>query len=184
MSLESALAAEGVFAFFLESGFLAILLFGWNRVGKKLHFFSTLMVCLGAHFQRHLDCCRQFMDANSRWLPYRRSKGGSMPGRRSPSFGRWSSIPLQPSGSSMSFWDAGWQGAFLVISISAYYMLKNRHLTFARRSMKIGLGVAFVTVILQAFSGDRSGEVSVPNTWSRQSLPLWKGSIKHKREHP
>ena len=46
----SALAAEGVFAFFLESGFLAILLFGWNRVGKKLHFFSTLMVCLGAHF--------------------------------------------------------------------------------------------------------------------------------------
>ncbi len=46
----SALAAEGVFAFFLESGFLAILLFGWNRVGPKMHFFSTLMVCLGAHF--------------------------------------------------------------------------------------------------------------------------------------
>jgi cytochrome d ubiquinol oxidase subunit I len=46
----SALAAEGVFAFFLESGFLALLLFGWDRIGKKLHFFSTLMVCLGAHF--------------------------------------------------------------------------------------------------------------------------------------
>src|SRR5690242_4044643 len=46
----SALAAEGVFAFFLESGFLAVLLFGWNRVGKKMHFFATLMVCLGAHF--------------------------------------------------------------------------------------------------------------------------------------
>src|SRR6202162_3184511 len=46
----SALAAEGIFAFFLESGFLAILLFGWNRVGPKLHFFSTCMVTLGAHF--------------------------------------------------------------------------------------------------------------------------------------
>src|ERR1700720_1181592 len=46
----SALAAEGVFAFFLESGFLAILLFGWDRVGPKMHFFSTLMVSLGAHF--------------------------------------------------------------------------------------------------------------------------------------
>src|SRR3984957_1459687 len=46
----SALAAEGVFAFFLESGFLALLLFGWDKVGPKMHFFATLMVCLGAHF--------------------------------------------------------------------------------------------------------------------------------------
>src|SRR6201989_3296171 len=33
----SALAAEGIFAFFLESGFLAVLVFGWDRVGKKMH---------------------------------------------------------------------------------------------------------------------------------------------------
>src|ERR1700759_894344 len=46
----SALAAEGVFAFFLESGFLALLLFGWNKVGPKMDFFATCMVCLGAHF--------------------------------------------------------------------------------------------------------------------------------------
>jgi len=45
-----ALAAEGIFAFFLESGFLAVLLFGWDRVGPKLHFFATCMVALGAHF--------------------------------------------------------------------------------------------------------------------------------------
>ena len=46
----SALAAEGIFAFFLESGFLAVLLFGWDRVGRKVHFLATCMVCLGAHF--------------------------------------------------------------------------------------------------------------------------------------
>ena len=46
----SALAAEGIFAFFLESGFLALLLFGWDKVGPKLHFFSTCMVALGATF--------------------------------------------------------------------------------------------------------------------------------------
>ena len=46
----SALAAEGIFAFFLESGFLAILLFGWNKVKPRTHFFSTIMVSLGAHF--------------------------------------------------------------------------------------------------------------------------------------
>ena len=46
----SPLAAEGIFAFFLESGFLAILLFGWDKVGPKMHFFSACMVALGAHF--------------------------------------------------------------------------------------------------------------------------------------
>ena len=46
----SALAAEGIFAFFLESGFLAVLVFGWDRVGPKMHLFSTLMVSLGSIF--------------------------------------------------------------------------------------------------------------------------------------
>ncbi len=44
----SALAAEGIFAFFLESGFLAILVFGWNKVSPKVHFLSTIMVSLGS----------------------------------------------------------------------------------------------------------------------------------------
>src|SRR3954447_8852234 len=46
----SALAAEGIFAFFLESGFLAVLVFGWDRVSPRMHFFSTLMVALGSIF--------------------------------------------------------------------------------------------------------------------------------------
>ena len=46
----SALASEGIFAFFLESGFLALLLFGWNKISPRMHFMSTLFVCLGAHF--------------------------------------------------------------------------------------------------------------------------------------
>src|SRR3989338_4653355 len=40
----SALAAEGVFAFFLESGFLSILLFGWDKVSPRMHFISTICV--------------------------------------------------------------------------------------------------------------------------------------------
>src|SRR5205807_623003 len=46
----SALAAEGIFAFFLESGFLAVLVFGWDRVSPRMHFFATLMVALGSIF--------------------------------------------------------------------------------------------------------------------------------------
>jgi cytochrome d ubiquinol oxidase subunit I len=51
-------------------------------------------------------------------------------------------------------------GAFLVISVSAYYLLKKRHLEFARSSLKIGLSVASVAVLLQAVSGDSSARVA------------------------
>jgi len=46
----SPLAIEGIYAFFLESGFLALLLFGWNKIGPRMHLFATCMVSLGAHF--------------------------------------------------------------------------------------------------------------------------------------
>src|SRR4051812_10633860 len=46
----SALAAEGIFAFALESGFLGVLLFGWNKVKPWVHFLATLMVTLGSMF--------------------------------------------------------------------------------------------------------------------------------------
>ena len=87
----SALAAEGIFAFFLESGFLAVLLFGWDKVGRKMHFFSTCMVCLGAHFS-----AVWIVVANS-WMQtpagyHIVAHEGVKRGRRSPISGRWFSI--------------------------------------------------------------------------------------------
>ena len=67
----SALAAEGIFAFFLESGFLAILLFGWNKVSPRMHFFSALMVTLGRALQRDLDRRGELVDADAGGLPHR-----------------------------------------------------------------------------------------------------------------
>ena len=46
----SELEAEGIFAFFHESGFLAVLVFGWDKVGPKFHFLATVMVALGSMF--------------------------------------------------------------------------------------------------------------------------------------
>ena len=88
----SALAAEGIFAFFLESGFLALLLFGWDRCPPRTHFVSTLMVALGAHLQRGLDRRRELLDAD----PGRAttsSRGPTARAPRSPTSGRWCSIP-------------------------------------------------------------------------------------------
>ena len=46
----SALGAEAIFAFFLEAGFLGIMLFGWEKVSAKIHYLSTILVAAGAHF--------------------------------------------------------------------------------------------------------------------------------------
>jgi cytochrome d ubiquinol oxidase subunit I len=153
----SALAAEGVFAFFLESGFLAILIFGWNRVGRKLHFFATVMVCLGAHFS-----AIWIVVANS-WMqtPAGFHIIGEGMNARAEITDFWAMV-FNPSSMTrlahviLGCWLAG---AFLVISVSAYYLLKRRHLTFARHSIHIGLLVALVSCILQLFVGDRSAKV-------------------------
>ncbi|MBA3957506.1 MAG: cytochrome ubiquinol oxidase subunit I [Parachlamydiaceae bacterium] len=152
----SALAAEGIFAFFLESGFLAILLFGWDRVGPKMHFFATLMVCLGAHFS-----AIWIVVANS-WMqtPTGYHIVGEGLKARAEIIDFWAMV-FNPSSVdrlihvTLGAWLAG---AFVVISVSAYYILKQRHLDFARSSLKIGLSVAVVTVILQGISGDSSAK--------------------------
>lgn len=150
----SALAAEGVFAFFLESGFLALLLFGWNRIGPYLHYFATCMVALGAHFS-----AIWIIVANS-WMqtPAGYHIVGEGLNARAEITDFWAMV-FNPSSmdrlihSVIGCWLAG---AFLVISVAAYYLLKKRHLDFARQSFNIALVVASVALFLQLISGDSS----------------------------
>lgn len=150
----SALAAEGVFAFFLESGFLALLLFGWNRVGPKTHFFATVMVCLGAHFS-----AIWIIVANS-WMqtPTGYHIVGEGLAARAEIVDFWAMVfnPSSMDRLSHAVIGAWLSGAFLVISVSAYYKLKNKHTEFAKGSMKVALWVAIAAVILQGISGDSS----------------------------
>jgi cytochrome bd ubiquinol oxidase subunit I len=150
----SALAAEGIFAFFLESGFLAVLLFGWEKVGPKMHFFSTCMVCLGAHFS-----AVWIVVANS-WMqtPAGYHIVGEGMHARAEVTDFWQ-VVFNPSSMDRLFHTVcgAWQtGAFLVISVSAWYLLKKKHLEFARASLRVGLIVALVAALLQIVSGDSS----------------------------
>lgn len=147
----SALAAEGIFAFFLESGFLAILLFGWKRVSKEMHFISTILVCLGAHFS-----AVWIVIANS-WqqTPVGFQLIGEGVMRRAEITDFWA-VVFNPSSMErlshviMGAWSAA---AFFVLSVSAYYLLKKRHLDFARASIKIALVLACIATILQLATG-------------------------------
>lgn len=153
----SALAAEGVFAFFLESGFLALLLFGWNRIGARLHFFATLMVCLGAHFS-----AIWIVVANS-WMqtPAGFHIVGEGVHARAEIVDFWAMVFNPSSMIRLSHTLVGaWLSAvFLVISISAYYLLKQREIAFAKSSLKIALSVGMIAIFLQGFLGHLSGQV-------------------------
>lgn len=150
----SALAAEGIFAFFLESGFLALLLFGWDRVGPRLHYFSTWMVCLGAHFS-----AIWIVVANS-WM---QTPAGfhvvEEAGRVRAEITDFWAMVFNPSSMDRLFHVlcGAWQaGAFLVVSVSAWYLLRGRHTAFARASLRLGLVVGLAASVLQLVSGHDS----------------------------
>ena len=152
----SALAAEGIFAFFLESGFLAVLLFGWDKVSRKMHFFATCMVCLGAHFS-----AVWIVVANS-WM---QTPAGyhivTHDGVSRAEITDFWQLVFNPSSMERLFHTVcgAWQtGAFLVVSVSAWYLLKRKHQEFARASLRVSLSVALVASLLQAVSGHVSAQ--------------------------
>lgn len=150
----SALAAEGIFAFFLESGFLALLLFGWDRVRPRTHFLATIMVCLGAHFS-----AVWIIVANS-WMqtPAGFRIVGEGTAARAETTDFWAVVFNPSTVDRLTHTLAGaWQaGAFLVLSISAWYIIKSRHIEFARASFRVGLAVAVVSTLGSVITGDSS----------------------------
>lgn len=150
----SALAAEGIFAFFLESGFLAVLLFGWDRVGPKLHFFATCMVALGAHFS-----AVWIIVANS-WqqTPAGYHIVGEGINARAEVTDFWAMVFNPSTVDRLSHTVGGcWlAGATLVASVGAYYTLRGRHRDFSRVSVKLGLALILAVSLFQLFTGHSS----------------------------
>jgi cytochrome d ubiquinol oxidase subunit I len=147
----SALAAEGIFAFFLESGFLAILVFGWDRVSPKMHFFATIMVALGSIFSSIW-----IVVANS-WMqtPSGYHLVGEGAATRAEITNFWAMV-FNPSLTArlLHVWvGALILGGLFVVSLSAFYILKKRHLDFAHKTFKVGLVLATVASLAALGTG-------------------------------
>ncbi len=175
----SALAAEGIFAFFLESGFLAVLVFGWNRVGPRMHFFSTCMVSLGSIFSSIWIVVAnswQQTPAGSKIVPMTRQvldeaghpvldEAGNVvtepwiidgvPIMRAEITDFWAMVLNPSTAHRLTHVLLGCfiMGAFFVLSISAWYILRNRHVDFAKRSFSGALLLATVSSIAIAVTG-------------------------------
>lgn len=152
----SALAAEGLFAFGLESTFLGILIFGWNRVSPRVHFISTIGVFLGSMFS-----AVWIVVANS-WqqTPAGYHIVGEGFNARAEVTDFWAMV-FNPSSVDriIHVWQGAFlAGAFMVLSVHAYYIRKGKYLELSKRAFKIALVVATVVSFTQLISGHSSAD--------------------------
>lgn len=152
----SALAAEGLFAFGLESTFLGILIFGWNRVSPKVHFISTIGVFLGSMFS-----AVWIVVANS-WqqTPAGYHIVGEGLNARAEVTDFWAMV-FNPSSVDriIHVWQGAFlAGAFMVLSVHAYYIRKGRYVELSKKAFKIALVVATVVSFSQLISGHSSAD--------------------------
>jgi cytochrome d ubiquinol oxidase subunit I len=146
------MAYEGMTAFFLEAGFLGIMLFGWKRVPPALHFLSTCLVALGATFSAFW-----IMAANA-WMQtpagYKLVDGTFMV----TSFKEAIFNPAFPTHIAHMLLASYTTASFAVAGISAYYLLKRFHENFYKRSLALALIMAALMAPLQVVVGDFKGQ--------------------------
>jgi cytochrome d ubiquinol oxidase subunit I len=145
------LGFEGAMAFMLEATFLGIMLFGWDRVPKKMHLFATCMVALGASLSAFW-----ILVANS-WMQV--PTGGYFENGRFVVTDHIEAIfNVDMPWSVTHMWFACLEiTAFMVGAVSAWYIYRREHVAFFLTSFKLALLAALVTAPLQVFIGDGLG---------------------------
>jgi cytochrome d ubiquinol oxidase subunit I len=146
------LAIEGILAFFLESTFIAVMFFGWGRVSKKFHMMSSWLVAFGANLS-----ALWILVANA-WMQNPVGTKFNMDTARNEMV-NFFDVALS-STAIFKFLHTISQayviGALFVIAVSAWYLLKKRHLLFAKKSILIASVFGLVASIFVAFTGDSS----------------------------
>jgi cytochrome d ubiquinol oxidase subunit I len=156
----SLLAAEGIFAFMLEGGFLGLMLFGGQRLGNRLWLFATTMVVLGATFS-----ATWIIMANS-WMQTPAGYDVQDVGHGDQAFmTTFREVVFTPSFGPRFFHTlaASWMvGCSLVLSVAAFYLLKKRHVELSRTMIRVALPVFSVLAVLQVvfFGANMATEVA------------------------
>ncbi|MFA6028475.1 MAG: cytochrome ubiquinol oxidase subunit I [Elusimicrobiota bacterium] len=150
----SPLAAEGVFSFFLESTFLGVVLFGRERVSPRFYFLSICLVAFGAHLS-----ALWIIVANS-WQQtpagFQVVGEGLKARAEITSFAQMVFNPSSVARYTHAVGGAWLAGAFMPVSLGAYYLLGRRHEDFAKASLKLGLAFALFAGLFQLGSGHGS----------------------------
>jgi cytochrome bd ubiquinol oxidase subunit I len=139
------LAAEGIFAFFLESGFLGLYLFGRGKVSKSVHWFSALMVAVGATISAFW-----IIVANS----WQQTPAGFVVQNGRAELTNFAEAVFNPSTLPRFFHtvDAALiTGAFFVAGVAAYLIRKDKEVTIAKKALKIAVVFGLVVSLFEVF---------------------------------
>lgn len=146
------LAVEGIVAFFLESTFIAVMFFGWGRVSKKFHMVSSWMVAVGSNLS-----ALWILVANA-WMQDPVGTKFNIDTARNEMVSFFdvvlSSTAVYKFLHTIS--QAYVIGSLFVISVSAWYLLRNRHVLFAKKSILIASVFGLMASLAVAFTGDSS----------------------------
>ena len=150
------LAIEGILAFFMEATFFAVMFFGWEKVSPRFHLASTWLTGIGATISAYWILVANGWMQNPVGTTFNpdtvRSEMAS-----AAAFWEVVTNPVAVSKFCHSV-TSGWvTGGIFVVGISAWYLLKNRHSEFARKSMLVGAIVGLVCSGAVMLSGDSSG---------------------------
>ena len=148
------LAIEGLFAFFLEPTFFAVMFIGWNRVSRRFHQVSTWMVFIGSYIS-----ALWILVANA-WMQNPVGMEFNPMTARNEMSDFWA-VLLSPTAMSKFFHtvtSAYTLSACFVVGVSAWFILKKRHFEFARKSILLASVFGFLSIIATIFTGDTSAQ--------------------------
>src|SRR5579863_472359 len=150
--IEQTLAMEGAFAFFLESAFLGLFLFGEQTIGQRWHLVSTILVWLGTW------ASGAFIIASNAWMQH--PVGYTLANGRLNISDWWAVMTnswiLPQYLHAMS--GAVVTGAFMMTGLGAYYLLARRDIDYGRMFVTVGIIVGLISSLFQIFpSGDMEG---------------------------
>lgn len=146
------LAIEGIMAFFLESTFIVLMFFGWNKVGKKTHLLATWLVAAGSNLSAWWILVANAWMNNPVGVDFN-------PDTARCEMVSFFDIAFSPFAVSKFFHTvtSGYVVASLFVAgISSWYLLRSRHILFAKRSLWVAAIFGLFSSVLIAFSGDLS----------------------------
>ena len=146
------LAIEGILAFFLESTFIAVLFFGWGRVSKRFHLLSAWLVAIGSNLS-----ALWILVANA-WMQNPVGMTFNPDTARNEMTDFWD-ILLSPTAVNKflhTISSAYVLSAIFVVGVSAWFLLKNRRVIFAKRSMLVGAVFGLLSALFMLMTGDES----------------------------
>ena len=147
------LAIEGLMAFFLESTFIGLFFFGWERLSKRQHLLITYLTAIGSNLS-----AVWILIANG-WMQNPVGSEFNFVTMRME-MTSFADLVFNPAAQAkfVHTVSAGYvTGSLFVLGISAWYLLKNRHVEFAKRSFRIAAAFGFASALSVIVLGDESG---------------------------